>query len=82
MSFGSFMVFLFFTGIILVAVNSLTYDRPRKVQYRYLPRDLDSFIRTEPYPSAIFGSMWSAQGDIRRGGDGGPQPPSNQRVTN
>lgn len=80
MSFGSFMVFLFFTGIILVAVNSLTYDIPRKVQYRYLPRDLDSFIRTEPYPSAIFGSMWDVS--VRRGGDGGPQPPSNQRVTN
>ena len=74
MSFGSFMVFLFFTGIVLVAVNSLTYDRPVQIQYRYLPRDLDSFIRTEPYPSAIFGSMWSAAGDIRRGGDAGPTP--------
>lgn len=81
MSFGSFMVFLFFTGIILVAVNSLTYDRPQKIQYRYLPRDLDSYLRTEPYPSAIFGSMWGVA-DVRRGGDGGPQPPSNQRVTN
>jgi hypothetical protein len=76
MSFGSFIVFLFFTGIILVAVNSLTYDRPVQIQYRYLPRDLDSFIRTEPYPSAIFGSMWTAAGDIKRGGDGGPTPPS------
>ena len=72
MSFGSFVVFLFFTGIILVAVNSLTYDRPQQIQYRYLPRDLDSYIRTEPYPSAIFGSMWNA--DPRRGGDGGPTP--------
>lgn len=76
MSFGSFMIFLFFTGIVLVAVNSLTYDRPVQIQYRYLPRDLDSFIRTEPYPSAIFGSMWSAAGDFKRGGDGGPTPPN------
>jgi hypothetical protein len=68
------MVFLFFTGIILVVVNSLTYDRPVQIQYRYLPRDLDSYIRSEPYPSAIFGSMWTAAGDIRRGGDGGPTP--------
>ena len=73
MSFGSFMVFLFFTGIVLVTVNSLTYDRPEKIQYRYLPRDLDSFIRTQPYPSAIFGSLWDV--DTRRGGDGGPNPP-------
>lgn len=73
MSMGSFMIFLFFTGIVLVAVNSLTYDRPQKIQYRYLPRDLDSYIRTEPYPSAIFGSLWDV--DVRRGGDGGPQPP-------
>ncbi|AGE50131.1 hypothetical protein ATCVCanal1_280R [Acanthocystis turfacea Chlorella virus Canal-1] len=66
------MVFLFFAGIVLVAVNSLTYDRPVQIQYRYLPRDLDNFIRTEPYPSAIFGSMWDAS--PRRGGDGGPTP--------
>jgi hypothetical protein len=75
MSVGSFVLFLFFTGIILVVTNELTYNRPREIQYRYLPRDLDSFIRTEPYPSAIFGSMWNVS-DIRRGGDGGPNPPA------
>jgi hypothetical protein len=73
MSIGSFVLFLFFTGIILVATNELTYDRPREIQYRYLPRDLDQFIRTEEFPSAIFGSMWSV--DTRRGSDGGPNPP-------
>jgi hypothetical protein len=70
----TFVLFLFFIGIILVATNELTYDRPREIQYRYLPRDLDSFIRTEPYPSAIYGSMWDV--DVKRGGDGGPQPPN------
>jgi len=69
----TFVLFLFFTGIILVATNELTYDRPREIQYRYLPRDLDSFIRTEPFPSAIYGSMWDV--DTKRGGDGGPNPP-------
>ena len=61
----SFMIMLLFTGIILVATNSLTYNRPREIQYRYLPRDLDSFIRTQEMPSAIFGSMWDV--DTRRG---------------
>jgi len=70
---SSFVLFLFFTGIILIVVNELTYDRPREIQYRYLPRDLDQFIRTEEFPSAIFGSMWNV--DTRRGGDSGPNPP-------
>ena len=73
MSVGSFVLFLFFTGIILISINELTYNRPREIQNRYLPRDLDSFIRTEEFPSAIFGSLWSV--DTRRGGDGGPNPP-------
>lgn len=70
---STFVLFLFFTGIILVVTNELTYNLPREIQYRYLPRDLDSFIRTEPYPSAIYGSMWDVS--TRRGGDGGPNPP-------
>lgn len=67
------IMFLLFAGIIMLVTNELAYNRPREVQYRYLPRDLDSFLRTEEFPSAIFGSMWSA--DVRRGGDGGPNPP-------
>ena len=74
---SSFVLFLFFTGIILIVVNELTYTRPREIQYRYLPRDLDQFIRTEEFPSAIFGSLWST--DTRRGGDGGPNPPGVQQ---
>lgn len=72
-AFTSFILMLLFTGIILIATNELTYNRPREIQYRYLPRDLDSFIRTQEFPSAIFGSMWDV--DVRRGGDGGPNPP-------
>ena len=69
----SFLLMLFFTGVILVVVNELAYDRPREIQYRYLPRSLDEFIRTEPVPSAVFGSMWEV--DPRRQGDGGSNPP-------
>lgn len=71
---SSFFLFLMFAGIIMIVTNNLTYDRPREIQYRYLPRDLDTYIRTEEFPSALFGSMWDASGDIRRGGDGGSNP--------
>ena len=72
---SSFLLFLLFAGIIMVVTNSLTYDKPREIQYRYLPRDLDTYIRTEEFPSALFGSMWGSEGDVRRGGDGGTNPP-------
>ena len=71
---SSFILFLFFAGIIMVVTNQLTYNLPREIQYRYLPRDLDTYIRTEEFPSALFGSMWGSEGDVRRGGDSGPNP--------
>ena len=70
----SFLLTLFFTGLLLVVANHLTYDRPVNIQYRYLPRDLDDYVRTEPRPSAVFGSMWES--DLLRGGDGGDIPTS------
>lgn len=70
---GNFLILLLLAGIVMIATNQLTYDRPREIQYRYLPRDLDTYIRTEEFPSALFGSMWEV--DPRRGGDGGPNPP-------
>ena len=73
MSVGTFFLFFLFAGIIMVVTNQLTYNLPREVQYRYLPRDLDTYIRTEEFPSALFGSLWET--DIRRGSDGGPNPP-------
>lgn len=71
---SNFILFVLFAGIIMLVTNELTYNRPREIQYRYLPRDLDTFIRTEEFPSALFGSMWESGGDVRRGGDGGAQP--------
>ena len=70
---GNFLILLLLAGIVMIVTNQLTYDRPREVQYRYLPRDLDTYIRTEEFPSALFGSMWDV--DTRRGGDGGANPP-------
>ena len=72
---GNFLILLLLAGIVMIFTNQLTYDRPREIQYRYLPRDLDTYIRTEEFPSALFGSMWTAAGDIRRGGDSGTNPP-------
>ena len=72
---GNFLILLLLAGIVMIVTNQLTYDRPREIQYRYLPRDLDTYIRTEEFTSALFGSMWEASGDIRRGGDSGPNPP-------
>jgi hypothetical protein len=73
MSLGTFFLFFLFAGIVMVVTNQLTYDKPREIQYRYLPRDLDTYIRTAEFPSALFGSMFDV--DVRRGGDGGPNPP-------
>lgn len=64
-AFTSFVLMMFFTGIILVVTNELTYGKPREIQYRYLPRTLDEFIRTQEMPSALFGSLWDV--DPRRG---------------
>ena len=71
---GNFLILLLLAGIVMIVTNQLTYDRPREIQYRYLPRDLDTYIRTEEFPSALFGSMWTSEGDVRRGGDGGTNP--------
>lgn len=51
---------MFFTGIILVIVNQLvkTRDQPPRVEYRYLPRDLDTFLREQPLASVHFRDMF------------------------
>lgn len=51
---------LFFTGIILVVVNQLikANARPVPVQYTYLPRDLDTYLREQPLASAEFLPMF------------------------
>ena len=54
-----FVLFVFFTGIIMILTNEFTYDRPARVEYRYLPRDLDDYIRTAPLPGNLFGPMFT-----------------------
>ena len=50
---------LIVSGIALVLANELVAARKRSVvQYRYLPRDLDTYLREEPYASATFESLF------------------------
>ena len=53
-----FILFLCFTGIILVVANELINRTPPRVEYRYLPRDLDMYLRelslaTVPYEGML-----------------------------
>lgn len=59
----SFFVALFFTGILLVVLNSLLSLRnaPPRIEYRYLPRDLDTYLRDQPLATVQFESMFKAQ---------------------
>ena len=55
-----FVVVLACAGIALVMANELVAARQRTtVEYRYLPRDLDTYMREEPYASVTFQSMFN-----------------------
>lgn len=55
-----FLLALFFTGVILVVTNQLVKAnaQPPRVEYRYLPRDLDTYLREQPLASVQFQSMF------------------------
>jgi hypothetical protein len=44
-SMKSFLLLLFFTGIVLIVVNDVVKRPPPRVEYRYLPRDLETYLR-------------------------------------
>lgn len=53
------VLLLVLAGVILVLSNELVAARKEpRVVYRYLPRDLDAFLRTEPLASVTFGPMF------------------------
>lgn len=56
----TFLIALFFTGVILVILNQLVkaHARPPRVEYRYLPRDLDTYLREQPLASVHFRNMF------------------------
>jgi hypothetical protein len=53
---------LFFAGIGLVIINQLivTKMQPPPVQYKYLPRDLDTYLREDPGALSTFSSMFKS----------------------
>ena len=44
----AWLLVVFFAGLVMVLANRSMDERPDKIEYRYLPRDLDSYIREEP----------------------------------
>lgn len=62
----AFLIALFFTGVILVILNALvkTGARPPRVEYRYLPRDLETYLREQPLATLQFKSMFKEE-DIK-----------------
>ena len=56
----AFLLLLFFVGVVLVVSNhaAAAHAAPPRVEYRYLPRDLDAFLREQPAASVQFRSMF------------------------
>lgn len=54
------LLLLVFAGVIMVLVNELIALRgsPPRVVYKYLPRDLDTYLREEPRASLTFKNMF------------------------
>ena len=67
-SMRAFLIALFFTGVLLVVLNALvkTRELPERVEYRYLPRDLDTYLRDQPEASTYYKSMFTEE-DIQLG---------------
>lgn len=53
------VLLLIVAGITLVMANELVAARSQpRIVYRYLPRDLDTYLREEPRASMTFQSMF------------------------
>lgn len=60
---------LVLAALALLLANELATlrARPPRVEYRYLPRDLDTYLREEPQASVTFRSMFEQDdGPTRR----------------
>lgn len=50
---------LVFAGIVMIMANELVAIRRQpRIVYKYLPRDLDTYLREEPRASVTFQSMF------------------------
>lgn len=58
----TFMLFLVFLGVLLILANQLaTCSQRRDVEYRFLPRDLDTYLREQPLASAQLSDMFTEE---------------------
>lgn len=48
---------MLFTGVVLILVNELVRKPPRVIEFRYLPRPLDTYLRESTKASLIYGDM-------------------------
>ena len=56
------LLFMFFTGAFLIVVNQLVEQSGGvRVQYQYLSRDLDTYLREEPLASTLFKPMYDGE---------------------
>ncbi len=57
------LLLVFVAGVIMVVVNELVKDKcgVPKVIYRYLPRDLDTYIRQEPLATVAFSDLFAGE---------------------
>ena len=52
------LLFVFFSGVVLVIINELLAARDCSPEYRYLPRDLDDYLREAPFPSQEYAPLF------------------------
>ena len=58
-----FLLCLVFAGVVLMMANQLVACSQRRpvVEYRYLPRDLDTYLREQPMASARLRDMFTEE---------------------
>jgi hypothetical protein len=55
----TFLLLILFLGIVLIIVNEKIYEVPPRVEYRYLPRDLDTYLRETTHAHAQLQDMYA-----------------------
>lgn len=61
---NSVLILTLFTGIIMLMVAQYSVCPPPKVEYRYIPRNLEQQMRDSNFDKEIFKTVFSADGDV------------------
>lgn len=78
-----FLLFAVFMGVTFILYNQLAAANSRRlpVEYRYLPRDLDTYMRTETLASVQFEDMFGRARDGKTQVSGGTKWFPDQNAT-